>query len=73
MRPILERGSGLTAGPDFVLVAYSPERVDPGNATWALSATPKVVAGIDADALARVQDFYGKLVADIEPVSSPLP
>jgi UDP-N-acetyl-D-glucosamine dehydrogenase len=69
VRPILEHGSGLTAGPDFSL-AYSPERVDPGNATWTLRATPKVVAGMDADALARVQEFYGKLVADVVPVSS---
>jgi UDP-N-acetyl-D-glucosamine dehydrogenase len=67
--PILEHGSGLTAGPDFLL-AYSPERVDPGNVTWTLSATPKVVAGMDAGALAAVQEFYGKLVADVVPVSS---
>ena len=69
VRPILEHGSGLTAGPEFSL-AYSPERVDPGNATWTLSATPKVVAGIDASALAAVREFYGKLVADVVPVSS---
>jgi UDP-N-acetyl-D-glucosamine dehydrogenase len=69
LRPILEQGSGLTAGPDFSL-AYSPERVDPGNATWTLSATPKVVAGMDALALTAVKEFYGKLVADVVPVSS---
>jgi UDP-N-acetyl-D-glucosamine dehydrogenase len=69
MRPILERGSGLVAGPDFSL-AYSPERVDPGNRTWNLSDTPRVVAGLDAAALAAVQDFYGKLVSAVVPVSS---
>jgi UDP-N-acetyl-D-glucosamine dehydrogenase len=69
VRPLLEVGSGLTAGQDFGL-AYSPERVDPGNATWPLAATPKVVAGIDAAALAAAQDFYRKLVADVIPVSS---
>jgi UDP-N-acetyl-D-glucosamine dehydrogenase len=69
VRPELERGSGLIAGPDFS-VAYSPERVDPGNTTWTLSSTPKVVAGLDAAALRAVSEFYGKLVADVVPVSS---
>jgi nucleotide sugar dehydrogenase len=69
VRPILEHGSGLAAGPDFSL-AYSPERVDPGNTSWTLSATPKVVAGIDRAALAAAQEFYSKLVADVVPVSS---
>jgi nucleotide sugar dehydrogenase len=69
VRPELERGSGLAAGPDFSL-AYSPERVDPGNTTWTLSSTPKVVAGMDAAALRAVSEFYGKLVADVVPVSS---
>jgi UDP-N-acetyl-D-glucosamine dehydrogenase len=69
LRPILEDGSGLVAGPDFAL-AYSPERVDPGNATWPLAATPRIVAGIDSAALTAVQEFYGKLVADVVPVAS---
>jgi UDP-N-acetyl-D-glucosamine dehydrogenase len=69
VRPILEHGSGLTAGAGFSL-AYSPERVDPGNAIWTLSATPKVVAGFDAASLAAAREFYGKLVADVVPVSS---
>ena len=45
--PILEEGSGLVAGEDFFL-GYSPERIDPGNQTWGLANTPKVVSGIDA-------------------------
>jgi UDP-N-acetyl-D-glucosamine dehydrogenase len=68
LRPILEEGSGLTVGADFLL-GYSPERVDPGNADWTLSATPKVVAGIDDVSLAAARDFYGKLVAEVVPVS----
>jgi UDP-N-acetyl-D-glucosamine dehydrogenase len=70
LRPILEEGSGLRAGADFLL-GYSPERVDPGNADWTLSATPKVVAGIDDVSLAAARDFYGKLVAEVVPVSCP--
>jgi UDP-N-acetyl-D-glucosamine dehydrogenase len=43
--PILEAESGLRAGVDFHL-AYSPERVDPGNTTWTLANTPKVCGGV---------------------------
>ncbi len=39
LRPILEQATGLKAGADFAL-AYSPERVDPGNETWTLTVTP---------------------------------
>lgn len=44
VQPILER-SGLRAGADFHL-AFSPERVDPGNVTWTVRNTPKVVGGV---------------------------
>jgi UDP-N-acetyl-D-glucosamine dehydrogenase len=66
--PILEEGSGLSAGTDFH-VGYSPERIDPGNSTWHLENTPKVVSGIDDDSLAAVQAFYGHLVEEIVTVS----
>jgi UDP-N-acetyl-D-glucosamine dehydrogenase len=46
-RPELE-ASGLTAGVDFNL-AFSPERVDPGNARWTVATTPKVVGGLTAE------------------------
>jgi UDP-N-acetyl-D-glucosamine dehydrogenase len=59
--PILEDGSGLVAGRDFC-VGYSPERIDPGNQTWRLENTPKVVSGIDARSLAAVEAFFGRLV-----------
>ena len=68
--PILERGSGLKAGTDFHL-GYSPERIDPGNPTWRLENTPKVVSGIDAPSLAAVQGFYDQLVERTVAVSSP--
>lgn len=66
--PILEAGSGLVAGQDF-FVGYSPERIDPGNPTWGFVNTPKVVAGLDAASLARVQGFYDSLVDTTVPVS----
>ncbi|WP_431218681.1 nucleotide sugar dehydrogenase [Leifsonia xyli] len=66
--PILEEGSGLTAGQDFH-VGYSPERIDPGNKTWGFVNTPKVVSGIDPESLAQVQGFYDDLVERTVPVS----
>ncbi len=66
--PILEKGSGLVAGSDFRL-AYSPERIDPGNHTWRLDNTPKVVSGVDEASLEAVQAFYGRLVEQTVPVS----
>jgi UDP-N-acetyl-D-glucosamine dehydrogenase len=66
--PILEEGSGLTAGRDFH-VGYSPERIDPGNATWHLENTPKVVSGIDPPSLVAVQSFYDRLVDETVAVS----
>jgi len=45
VRPLLEAGSGMTAGVGFHL-AYSPERVDPANATWTLANTPKICGGV---------------------------
>ena len=68
--PILETGSGLTAGVDF-FVGYSPERIDPGNKTWGFVETPKVVSGINAESLNRVRGFYDSLVNATVPVSSP--
>ena len=68
--PWLEDGSGLAAGTDFYL-GYSPERIDPGNSTWTLTTTPKIVSGIDDGSLAAVQAFYDGVVERTVPVSSP--
>jgi UDP-N-acetyl-D-glucosamine dehydrogenase len=70
VRGWLEDGSGLAAGTDFHL-GYSPERIDPGNSTWTLVTTPKVVSGIDAGSLAAVEHFYASIVSQTVPVSSP--
>ena len=68
VRPILER-SGLRAGDDFFL-GYSPERIDPGNPSWGLVNTPKVVSGIDEGSLRCVDAFYRALVDKVVPVNS---
>ncbi len=60
VRPILEKASGLTAGLDFAL-AFSPERVDPGNALYGIRNTPKVVGGYTASCADAAVSFYSKL------------
>lgn len=68
--PILENASGLTAGADFHL-GYSPERIDPGNTTWTLVNTPKIISGITTASLEAIEAFYGTIVDTTIPVASP--
>ncbi len=66
--PILSE-SGLVAGSDF-FVAYSPEREDPGNASYSASTIPKVVGGLDAASRQLACQLYSAAVASTVPVSS---
>jgi UDP-N-acetyl-D-glucosamine dehydrogenase len=61
LRPVLEHGSGLVAGEDFHL-AFSPERIDPGNKTWGLRNTPKVVGGMTPACTEAARALYGRFV-----------
>jgi len=61
VRPILEAGSGLRAGESFAL-AFSPERIDPGNATFGLRNTPKVVGGYTSGCSRRAREFYAAFI-----------
>jgi len=67
VRPLLEQ-SGLVAGSDFAL-AYSPERVDPGNAVYGIKNTPKVVGGFDQASTERAVALYGRFIDSVVPVS----
>jgi nucleotide sugar dehydrogenase len=67
--PLLEQGSGLRAGVDFLL-AYSPERIDPGSAEFTMRNTPRVVGGTTPEATEAAISFYGQLVDKVFPVSS---
>jgi UDP-N-acetyl-D-glucosamine dehydrogenase len=69
VRPILERISGLTAGPDFSL-AYSPERIDPGNPSYSIRNTPKVIGGQTAACAAMAVSFYSKLCDQVVQAAS---
>ena len=66
--PALEK-SGLKAGKDFHL-AYSPERVDPGNKKYGIKNTPKVVGGIDAASTELARLLYSRVADVVIPVSS---
>jgi UDP-N-acetyl-D-glucosamine dehydrogenase len=64
--PILEK-SGLKAGKDFG-VAYSPERIDPGNLYYTIKNTPKVVGALTEHDLTRAVELYSSVVDTVCPV-----
>jgi UDP-N-acetyl-D-glucosamine dehydrogenase len=68
MLPALE-STGLKAGQDFFL-AFSPERVDPGNPVYQTRNTPKVVGGITPDCLRVVCALYQPAIEVLVPVST---
>lgn len=68
LKPILEQ-SGMLSGRDFFL-GFSPEREDPGNASFETATIPKVIAGDGPHALALMQAFYGAVIRSTVPVST---
>ncbi|RJE84794.1 nucleotide sugar dehydrogenase [Paenibacillus sp. 1011MAR3C5] len=66
--PLLGK-SGLKAGEDFH-VAYSPERVDPGNKRFPLERIPKIVSGTTPRCLAKVKELYSEIFPKVHPVST---
>jgi len=69
VQPILESG-GRHVGEDFFL-AFSPERIDPGNTRFSMRDTPRVVGGITAECTRRAKELYGRIVDHIHVVSTP--
>ena len=69
LKDILERTSGLKAGEDFVL-AYSPEREDPGNPNFDTQRIPKVVGAMSAEGLEAAVALYRAALDKVIPVSS---
>lgn len=67
--PLLEQASGLRCGQDFLL-AYSPERIDPGNTEYDFRGVPRVVGGVTPEATGVASLFYGQLVDKVVVVSS---
>ncbi len=66
VRPVLE-ASGQQIDRDFFL-AFSPERIDPGNQQYKLRNTPKVVGGVTAESTRRASEFYQSFVDTVVPV-----
>ena len=66
--PELE-STGLKVGLDFFL-AFSPERIDPGNSNFDTRNTPKIVGGITPACTKMAQAFYGAAIEEVTPVSS---
>ena len=65
--PILER-SGLKAGVDFG-VAYSPERIDPGNKKYTVEKIPKVVGGLNEECTEIAAELYGSIIEKVVKVN----
>ncbi|MDD2300179.1 MAG: nucleotide sugar dehydrogenase [Fermentimonas sp.] len=70
MLPIIEKESGLKQGADFWL-AYSPERVDPGNEQFHTKNTPQIIGAMSEDGLEIGMKIYSKAIDTLHPVSSP--
>ena len=68
VRPLLE-SSSLLSGRDFLL-AYSPERIDPGNEEYDFRNTPRVVGGMTPEATGVASLFYGQFVDKVVVVPS---
>ncbi len=69
LRAVLEAESGLKAGRDFHL-AFSPERIDPGNPRSDVEDVPKVVGGYTPGCLEKAVALYSRAVHTVIPVSS---
>ena len=68
VKPLLER-NGMQAGQDFYL-AFSPERIDPGNRTWTFANTPKVVGGTSLESAELASQLFCHITSEVHMVSS---
>jgi UDP-N-acetyl-D-glucosamine dehydrogenase len=69
LKPLLEEG-GLVCGTDFHL-AFSPERIDPGNKVYDITNTPKVVGGVTQECTARAAEFYSQFISEVVTARGP--
>ena len=68
---IKPRVTNLLGGGVSIEFAVSPERVDPGNETWNLHNTPRLVSGLSSKATLEAHEFYSSFCTEVEIVSSP--
>jgi len=64
------RGQTFQVGRDFFL-AFSPERIDPGQSDWTVRNTPKVIGGVTPHCLEVARSLYESTIERVVPVSSP--
>ena len=69
LKPLLE-ADGLVCGEDFFL-AFSPERIDPGNERYNISNTPKVVGGVTERCTANAVAFYSQFIKEVVQARGP--
>ena len=69
LKPLLEEG-GLVCGTDFHL-AFSPERIDPGNKVYNITNTPKVVGGTTPECTTKAAGFYSQFIAEVVTARGP--
>lgn len=69
VKPILDK-VGLSCGTDYFL-AFSPERIDPGNQVWTTNNTPVVVGGVSAACTDLAIAINRRIIAEVVPVSTP--
>jgi UDP-N-acetyl-D-glucosamine dehydrogenase len=72
IQPLLEEG-GLVAGEDFAL-AFCPERIDPGNVSWNINSTPRIIGGVTPGCASTAAAVLAEVLGDaalVRPVSSP--
>lgn len=69
LKPLLE-ANGLVCGTDFFL-AFSPERIDPGNEVYTITNTPKVVGGLTPESTEKAAAFYERFVSEVVRASGP--
>ncbi len=62
--------NGMCVGSD-IFIAFSPERIDPGNQIYGVHNTPKVIGGVTGDCTEVACELYDQIVAHVIPVSSP--
>jgi UDP-N-acetyl-D-glucosamine/UDP-N-acetyl-D-galactosamine dehydrogenase len=62
--PVLEKSSGMKCGQDFK-IAYSPERINPGDKVHTLKTITKIVSGMDQETLGKVAGLYGLVVDNV--------
>ncbi|HMM82458.1 MAG TPA: nucleotide sugar dehydrogenase [Terrimesophilobacter sp.] len=69
LKPLLEEG-GRVCGKDFFL-AFSPERIDPGNEKYTITNTPKIVGGVTEQCTANATAFYSQFVSEVVTARGP--